>query len=301
MQKHRWPAHGWLGLALVAVFWTLNWTLSGSPTKWGFFPLWLGYSLAVDAMVFRRKGTSMLTRSPAGYASLFVVSAPAWWLFEVLNRRTGNWEYVSTIPTGDLEYYLFASISFSTVMPAVFGTAELASTFGWIRRLPLGPRLGAGRGGVAILFALGWLMLALLLAWPRVFYPLLWLSVYFILDPLNVWLGNRSLLDFTRRGDWRPMIALSVGCLICGFFWEMWNIYADPKWIYHVPRPDWLDPLFFKVFEMPLPGYGGYVPFAWELFALYHLAVGLVGFRPGIGLVQVEPAEVDSGFESSSE
>ena len=30
----------------------------------------------------------------------------------------------------------------------------------------------------------------------------------------------------------------------------------------------------FHVFEMPLLGYIGYIPFSWELFALYHLIVG---------------------------
>ena len=39
----RWPLHGWLGLALVAVFWPLNWSLDGLRTHWGFFPRWLGY------------------------------------------------------------------------------------------------------------------------------------------------------------------------------------------------------------------------------------------------------------------
>lgn len=31
------------------------------------------------------------------------------------------------------------------------------------------------------------------------------------------------------------------------------------------------------VFEMPLLGYGGYIPFSLELFALYYLIVGLSG------------------------
>jgi hypothetical protein len=66
-----------------------------------------------------------------------------------------------------------------------------------------------------------------------------------------------------ERGDWRPVIALSVGALICGFFWEMWNFYSDPKWIYHTPGAQ-----FLHVFEMPLLGYAGYIPFALELYAL---------------------------------
>jgi hypothetical protein len=32
-----------------------------------------------------------------------------------------------------------------------------------------------------------------------------------------------------------------------------------------------------EVFEMPVLGYGGYLPFALELHALYHLTSGAVG------------------------
>ena len=36
--RRRWPPHGWLGLALVGAFWTLNWSLAGLRTHWAFFP-----------------------------------------------------------------------------------------------------------------------------------------------------------------------------------------------------------------------------------------------------------------------
>jgi hypothetical protein len=39
-----------------------------------------------------------------------------------------------------------------------------------------------------------------------------------------------------------------------------------------VPYANW-----FHIFEMPLLGYGGYLPFALELYALYHLIVGWFG------------------------
>ena len=85
--------HGWLGLALMAIFWALNWGLPGLRTHWGFFPLWLGYCLLVDGLVYYRTGTSLLTRSWRKYIGLFLVSAPAWWLFEALNWRLQNWLY----------------------------------------------------------------------------------------------------------------------------------------------------------------------------------------------------------------
>jgi hypothetical protein len=40
----------------------------------------------------------------------------------------------------------------------------------------------------------------------------------------------------------------------------MWNYFAMPKWYYTVPFFD-----YPKVFEMPLLGYFGYIPFGWEL------------------------------------
>lgn len=266
-----WPVHGWVGLALVAIFWTLNWSLPGMRTHWGFFPLWLGYCLTVDALVFARKGSSLLSRNARAYVKLFLVSAPAWWLFELLNLRTQNWFYDGRDSFTGLQYFVLASLSFSTVMPAVFGTAELVSTFKWLGRIPRGPRIVPTRRTSLGLFVAGWAMLAMLLIWPRYFFPFLWISVYFILEPINVWLKNRSLMEYTGVGDWRPVLALWVGCLICGFFWEMWNFYSYPKWIYQVPFVD-----FLHIFEMPVLGYGGYLPFALELFALYHLVMGLL-------------------------
>ena len=271
MTARRWPIHGWVGLTLVAVFWPVNWSLDGMRTHWGFFPLWLGYCLTVDALVQRRTGSSLLTRSWFGYVGLFLASIPAWWLFELINQRTRNWIYLSD-PIGDVEYALLASLSFSTVMPAVFGTAELVTSLGWLRRLPPGPRLGPTPRMTAGLLMAGVAMLALLLAWPRVFFPFVWLSVFFILEPINAWLGNRTLLADTARRDWRRPVALAIGCLICGLFWELWNFWSYPKWTYDVPHVDIL-----RVFEMPILGYGGYIPFSFELFALYHLLAGIVG------------------------
>lgn len=265
------PWQLWIGLLLVAVAWPLNWLLDGLRTHLLFFPLWLGYCLTVDGLVYRRKGTSLLTRNPSAYFGLFLVSAPAWWLFEVINLRTQNWLYDGRQFFSFVEYAALASFAFSTVIPAVFGTAELASTFGWIRRLSPGPVIRPTPRTTIVLFSGGWLMLALVLIWPRSFFPFVWLSVYFILEPINVWLGHRALSDYTASGNWRPVIALWLGTLICGFFWEFWNFYAYPKWLYEIPLFE-----FLHVFEMPLLGYGGYLPFGMELFALYHLVTGLL-------------------------
>ena len=90
----KWPSHGWIGLALVAIFWPLNWCLDGIRTHWAFFPLWLGYCLTVDGLTLARTGSSLLSRSRRGYIGLFAASVPAWWLFELINQRTRNWIYL---------------------------------------------------------------------------------------------------------------------------------------------------------------------------------------------------------------
>jgi hypothetical protein len=258
-----WAAQGWLGLLLLAVCWPLNWALPGTPTAYLFFPLWLGYILVADALVLPRTGTSLWTRSRRNFVLFFAASVPAWWLFEAINHRTANWEYQGGAAFTDLEYYLLCTLSFSTVMPAVFETAELVGSFRWAQRFATGPRLQPTPALNLGLFLGGAVMLALTLAWPKCFYPFVWTSLVLMLEPLNCWLGRRHFLQHTRHGDWRPVICLGVGAVICGFFWEMWNYYSYPKWIYHTPGAQ-----FLHVFEMPLLGYGGYVPFALELCAL---------------------------------
>jgi len=248
---------------LLAIFWPLNWCLPGMRTAYLFFPLWLGYILVVDGLVLNRAGTSLWTRSRLDFALLFGVSAPVWWLFEIINRRTANWQYLGSDTLTGFQYVLLCSISFSTVMPAVFETAELARTFRWVERFANGPRLPATPGITLGLFLCGATMLTLTLLWPKYCYPFVWSSLVLLLEPLNSWLGRSQLMPQLERGDWRPVISLSTGALICGFFWEMWNYYSLPKWIYHTPGAQ-----FLHVFEMPLLGYGGYVPFALELYAL---------------------------------
>jgi hypothetical protein len=267
---------------LVVVFWCVNWQPErfDNPTLWAFFWLWLGYILVVDGLVELRSGTSLYRRSRAGWVGLFVVSMPGWWLFEALNKWTHNWEYLGTGHLSRMEYIFWASVSFSTVMPAVFETAELLRT-AW-------PANGGRRAerpsalSLAAIAALGVGLLAGIYAAPRWFYPALWISVLLIIDPWNWARGWPSILGWARGGRWGPVVRLAAAALVCGFFWELWNIRSFPKWIYHIPVFGPGEALAFpKLFEMPLPGYLGYLPFGLELFALYVAVAGVAGSRHG--------------------
>ena len=278
-------AHGWLGLGLMVVFWVLNWSLPGIHTQWAFFPLWLGFCLTVDALTLYRTGTSLLTRSWRKYVGLFLISAPAWWLFEAVNLRLQNWVYIGTESFSSLVYGFWSTLNFTIVIPAVFGATELVSSFSLFRNLKKGPVISDRLSTTLSFFVTGWIMLFLMLVWPNIFFPFVWISLFFILAPVNVWLGYRSITRWTKSGNWRPIYSLWGGVLLTAFFWEMWNFLSYPKWVYHVSWGGWL-----KIFEMPLLGYGGYLPFALELFALYHLVVGLFGQKDS-DYVKVEDSD----------
>ncbi len=123
--------------------------------------MWLGYCLAVDGLVFWRTRTSLLTRSWRKYIGLFVISAPVWWLFEALNLRTQNWIYLGINGFTPLQYAIWTTISFTTVIPAVFGSAEFIASFDFIKRLKRGLVIGTDKPTTISFFIGGWIMLAI--------------------------------------------------------------------------------------------------------------------------------------------
>jgi len=268
---------GWLGLSMVIVFWYINWFLPDLRTHWAFFPLWLGYILLIDGLISWRTGSSPFRRSFWRWLGYFILSAPVWWIFEWINVRVGYWEYVPIENFSEAAYVFYCTINFSVVIPAVFTTAELLSSFMSKRAFQKGVRIGGKPGMSIFLFLLGCLMLFISITWPSIGTPLIWISLFLIIDPLNRWLGYRALLNETSVGNWRSIMLLFASTLLCGFFWELWNFHSLPKWIYHIPYID-----FWYIFEMPLIGYLGYLPFGLELYAMYHLLVGVLGGIPHI-------------------
>jgi hypothetical protein len=282
MTNHRFfPLHLLFGLTLVAVFWFASWMHLGVLGEYAFFPLWLGYILVVDALVAMRKGTSLLTRAPREFAALFLLSTPIWWIFEFHNYFLLNWHYLGAHDPSFWEMFFVGTIDFSTVMPAVFETRELIGTFvvekpvflektGFWAGFSITPR------GLWLAMYVAVFLFAGVLFLPRYFFPFTWVWLFLFVDALNSLRGRASLIEQASRGDWRNIVTLASAGVVCGFFWEMWNISALPKWYYTVPFVN-----FAKIFEMPLLGYGGYVPFAWELYALYHFVWGVLR-RPAL-------------------
>jgi len=272
----RFPWWGWPGLAFGAVSWALAWTRFAwfAPLqRHTFTPLWFSYILVVNALCCKRQGRCLLTDQPGRYLLLFPASAVFWWFFEYLNRFVQNWYYVGVETFGPFEYVAFATISFSTVLPAVSATCELLQTWPALNQGLTGGRpvrAPAPRALAACALAAAAVGLALIGVLPGVLFGLLWVSPLLIVTALQTLAGEGNVFTPLRNGDWRNLVAPAWAALICGWFWEMWNFLSLAKWEYAVPFVT-----RFHVFEMPLLGYAGYLPFGLECIMISGLVLRL--------------------------
>jgi hypothetical protein len=197
-----------------------------------------------------------------------LLSALIWWLFELINIKTLNWNYVSITTYREpalFRLYVFRTIAFSTVLPAVIETYELIKTFKLFNKIKLLKYHKITHNFLHIMTYLGVIMLILTFLFPKYFYPFTWLAFFFLLDPINYLHKQPSIIGFLKKGNIKIPSALFVAGTLCGLLWEFWNYYAVNKWYYEIPFVG-----FFKIFEMPILGYLGYGPFAFELFAMYY-------------------------------
>jgi hypothetical protein len=271
---NRIPLQLLVGLLLIAIWWPVAWLQLRPLSDFYFFPLWLGYIFTIDGIVEFRTGASAWRRSRRTFLLLFPVSAAFWWIFEGLNEFLGNWYYIHPEGTGRWYYLITSTLSFATVIPAVIGTIELFASFRIGERLPgLGRWVFSNRGLIRFQVS-GVAMLVLIAIWPTYFFALVWLALFFIIEPVNQRLGQRSLWQFARENRWGPIYNTMLATTFTGFFWEMWNVYSNPKWFYNVPFVD-----FFRIFEMPVMGYFGYMPFGLEVVAFSALCLWFFGHR----------------------
>ncbi|HEX7055420.1 MAG TPA: hypothetical protein VF211_15965 [Burkholderiales bacterium] len=272
-----WPWWLWAGLGLVGAGWTLAWREGLVPAEWRrhtFTLLWLGYIVVMNALAYRRSGRSPLTHRTGWFASLFLASALFWWLFEHLNQFSRNWYYTGIAAKGAWDYFLQASLPFSTVLPAVASTWAWLAAFPRLDRMRLFPvRAGAWLAWLSLVAGVGTLA-ALPLA-PEALFAMLWLAPLLVLAALQFVLTGETLFSPLAQGDWRPVLQPALAALVCGFFWELWNYGSLARWHYSVPYVQ-----RFHVFEMPLLGYAGYLPFGVECALALQLVERLVRERP---------------------
>ena len=258
--------YGLFGLATM-IFAEIALQLKIQPFVSFFCPLiWLGYILLVDNLIYMLKRSSLMTRHPKKVISLFTLSVIFWTIFEIYNFFVPGWEYLNI---RELEI-VAGVIAFATILPAIFETAELLQSihlFDEFKRSNIKSinknflKFSIGIGAAFIIlpfFFKGW--------WVWI---MVWTSFFLFLDPINYLNKQPSIFRDIKNGNLKIPLSLALAGVVCGFLWEWWNWGAIARWQYLLPDVPLRE---IKIFEMPILGYFGYIPFAWELYAMYNFA-----------------------------
>ena len=262
---HKFPMFGWIGIAVMTVGWVIAWNrfeCCASIQRYPYVLQWAGFILLVNALCFRRSGHSPLTDRTKSYLLLFPASSLFWWFFEYLNRYVWNWFYVGVPGISPLEYAILSTVCFASVLPGVVAVAAYLGTF-----KVFDDSVYSGMAKVNIRSKVSIVTLSLLtligltgiVFFPQFAYPLLWISPLMGFVLIQIAFREDCVLDVLSAGDWGLVFRFAIAALVCGLVWETWNYYSMAKWIYNVP---WVER--WKVWEMPIMGFGGYLPFGME-------------------------------------
>ena len=200
--------HGWVGLVVIAAAEIL--LFYGVPFVRTFFtPLvWSGYILFIDAVVYRRKGTSLIVTRRREFFPLLFLSVVFWLVFEFYNLYLRNWHYVG-LPE-DLPWRLFGYVwAFATIWPAILETAEALEEWKGISRRRIHPwKITPGLLSLSLGFGAFCLVLPLITS-PDVAHYLaapVWLGFIFPARPLELLDGQEFPLS--GPGERRPAEAV---------------------------------------------------------------------------------------------
>ncbi len=281
-QRFPFPARGWLGITVLVTAEGLMFAHIW-PVDVYFTPMaWTAFLLIADSMVQAITGMSRMHNTPRDFLLCAALSVPLWTIFEMYNFRLQNWTYVG-VPISWPAALLGYGWSFATITPGILETADLLEAI-WVAH----PSRGLARVGnsrirfspraqlLFVLFGAACLILPLVLPQHIAAYlfALVWVGFVFLLDPINHWRGLPSLLGDLEQGRRAWLYSLVLSGWVCGWLWEFWNFWADAKWLYVFPIAQ-----RWKIFEMPAPGYLGFLPFALECFVMWVSAAALLRAR----------------------
>ncbi len=271
--KKTFPIHGIFGIVLLLLSQLLLFKKVDPFYSWFYCFAWWSYILIIDAVIHRLKGNSLLLNRTGEFFLMIPWSIFLWLIFEAANLSLENWYYIN-LPKSTVERWVGYAVAYATVLPGMFETTELLETVGLFKNLKIKKMIISG-GGHFVLILLGTFCLVVSMLIPEYFFPLIWVGFIFLLEPFIYRFGGKSLLKDLEEGNPKKIFFLLLAGLICGILWEFWNFWALSKWVYTVP--------FFeegKGFEMPVPGFLGFPPFAIEAYVMYNF-ISLFRFGRG--------------------
>ena len=222
--------------------------------------IWWGVLLLLDAWNARRWGSAPMRGKARHFLAVTLpVSVLFWLVFEFLNLRFPQWRYEGE-PESTLVQMLFGFVAYATVIPIIVELQWwiLGPEPRWV--IPPGleqrfhrHRALAGAAGAALL---------VLPAFLRLFWvnQLMWiapalLAGAFLAAPHNPGHSSRRVATFAA--------SVALAGIAGGLLWELFNYWSPTKWKYLIM------PQATHLFEMPLAGYLGFVPFAFSTVAVY--------------------------------
>ncbi|MCP4873014.1 MAG: hypothetical protein GY898_30340 [Proteobacteria bacterium] len=246
-----------------------------------FTPLWWGFIVALDGLAYARAGGhSILADRPKRMIGLVVMSVVGWYSFEWLSWFVNNlWYYPLQDLLGSQGSKIFwFTLTFTCVWPALFEMyALLRTTPGFVTRWSKGPSVQLSTRALFLLGAAGLFLSGL---FPRPLFWMIWIGSLAVMAPAMLLCGYWTPLPPLAKGDWTPFVGIAVAMFALGIFWELWNygeqaFFADTDpnyWEYAIP---YVQALKVPPFEMPLPGFLGYLPLGAQCWVWYLLYVHL--------------------------
>lgn len=274
-------SHGWVGIILICfvefcLFIQHHFHFAHKVSIWATPLCWFGYVMYLDAVIFKLKGHSLLCNRRHEFYIQMPLSIAFWLLFEFYNLHLVNWEYQG-LPNNKAELCIGMGLAFAMIMPGIFQTAELIETLQVFSRFRIAPLQVSNRLIYSsIVLGFFFIMAPLLVSrcYARYLFGLVWTGFIMIFEPIVYSSKGGSLLRDLEEGALPRILNLFTAGYICGFLWELWNYWAASKWVYIAPFMQDV-----KIFEMPVAGFLGFGPFAWEYFCFYNLCK-LVGRTP---------------------
>lgn len=251
--------YGFIGIILIVLV-EINFFLKIEPFATWYFPIiLLGYILTLDAVIFQLKKNSLISNRHYQFIGMLAISVLIWLIFDIFNTRLQNWTYSGAYMIG-----IGGILKDAFVLPAFFETFELIRTIHLFDKEKIKKKYRITKRFLYIMVSLGILFFFLPLFFPEYAFPLVWLSFFFLLDPINYLNKQPSIIRHLKNGKLAIPLSLLLAGITLGLLWEFWNYWAVTKWAYSLPYFN-----FFKIFEMPILGYLGYLGFSFELYSMY--------------------------------
>jgi hypothetical protein len=271
--KVKWPMWFWFGLLCWGGVMCLFIFKVRNPVwlvHWSDLPLFWGTTLILDGWVYKRNGgVSLMSKVPQELVGIGVASVSGWMIFEFLNFFIDdNWYYPKGNMIGGEEFLLYACIISSGLLPIAFEWYCLFKTFPKLtNRFNNGLKIKTTPllDNLILLVCYGGMFASGL--FPDTMFFILWLGPPIILAVVLKKVGVWNPVKDIGEGNWTPSLLSALTYFFTGLCLEGQNYLSaihqpnlwteDPAyWQYSLPYVDVL-----HVFEMPLLGLYGYLPF----------------------------------------